>query len=190
MSSRNVYLGERRRKDVVVLSKALFAAQELYNNGEVYSHKIRGAANDLFDKEVQNSSCRLSIDYVALSHPESMAMMRDGLKVDPKVGAVLSAAMVVDPVTGPMNEEEKSERRVRLIDNVILEPRPRQPRGKGALGAVGENSSPTVDAEVDSTEHRAPSSEKNAAEMAEEVDEVEANKDMDESKPLGGMGAS
>ncbi|KAI1615068.1 pantoate-beta-alanine ligase [Exophiala viscosa] len=131
MSSRNVYLGERRRKDAVVLSKALFAARELYNAGELRGKVIRDAAFEVFHRETLakrkdgklESSCRIEIDYIALSEPENMTMIRDFDKIDPRRGAILSAAVYVQPVDEPKNQDELDQRLVRLIDNVIFEPR-------------------------------------------------------------------
>jgi len=127
MSSRNVYLGERRRKDAVVLSKALFAARDAYQSGELLGKKIRRAAYDVFKHEALDQggrSCRLEIDYIALSDPDDMSMVADSQKVNPRRGAILSAAMFVWPVDQPKSEKELDQRTVRLIDNVILEPFP------------------------------------------------------------------
>jgi len=128
MSSRNVYLGERRRKDVVVLSKALFAALDAYRSGQLRSGPIRKAAYETFRREATRSdgllggSAQLEIDYIALSRPDDMSMIRDSETVDPRHGAILSAAMYVHPVDEPRDAEESEQRTVRLIDNVILEP--------------------------------------------------------------------
>ncbi|EXJ94274.1 pantoate-beta-alanine ligase [Capronia coronata CBS 617.96] len=130
MSSRNVYLGERRRKDAVVLSKALFAARDLYNSGELLGKHIRQAAYDIFSEEALakrkdgklGGSGRIEIDYIALSDPDDMRMIKDFQKVDPGRGAILSAAIIVWPVDSPKGDDELDQRSVRLIDNVILEP--------------------------------------------------------------------
>ncbi|RVX67574.1 hypothetical protein B0A52_08103 [Exophiala mesophila] len=131
MSSRNVYLGERRREDVVVLSKALFAARDLYNSGVISTKKIRDAAFAVFHEAASSKRgdgklgghCRLEIDYIAVSDPDTMTMIRDNQKIDPSRGAVLSAAMLVLPLDHPKTLEELEQKQVRLIDNVILEPR-------------------------------------------------------------------
>lgn len=129
MSSRNVYLGERRRKDVSVLSKALLAAQEAYLSGESSAKAIRQRAFSIFDSTVKRQdgsygkSCRLEIDYIALSCADDMTQIDDAAEVDPAEGAILSAAMKVYPVDQPQNETERGQISVRLIDNVILEPR-------------------------------------------------------------------
>ena len=129
MSSRNVYLGQRRRKDAVVLSRALFAAQASYNAGETSAQSIRQAAFDTFTKALKLrdgrmfASGEIEIDYIALSQAEDMETIPDDCHVDPRKGAILSAAMRVFPVEEAESEEEKDQRLVRLIDNVILEPR-------------------------------------------------------------------
>ncbi|RMD41331.1 hypothetical protein DV735_g3790, partial [Chaetothyriales sp. CBS 134920] len=129
MSSRNVYLGERRRKEVSVLSKALFAAQAAWEGGTRSARDIRQVAFGVFDKDIRRSdgalgrSCRLEIDYIALSRADDMTTIEDVEDVEPDQGAILSAAMKVWPVDDPIDEQERSQIPVRLIDNVILEPR-------------------------------------------------------------------
>lgn len=131
MSSRNVYLGERRRVDSVVLSKALFAARQVYDQGDYLGGNIREAAFGVFTQGGEGGrkdgkvggSARLEIDYIALSDPETMAVIADTDRVDPARGAIVSAAMLVYPVDNPTTQEELHQRTVRLIDNVILEPK-------------------------------------------------------------------
>ncbi len=129
MSSRNVLLGERRRNDVSVLSRALFAAKEGYDNGACAVKDIRKAAFNVFDHDMRRAdgslgkSCGLEVGYIALSRPDDMTVMGDAEMVDPSAGAILSAAMMVCPVDDPKDDEERSQISVRLIDNVILEPR-------------------------------------------------------------------
>lgn len=128
MSSRNVYLGQRRRKDAVVLSQSLFAAQTLYNAGEISVRAIRQAAFQHFDKALELRDCRMfgsgeiEIDYIALSQADDMQTISDESTVDRRKGAILSAAMRVLPVERVQSSEEEDQRLVRLIDNVILEP--------------------------------------------------------------------
>lgn len=131
MSSRNVYLGERRREDVTILSQALFAARDVYNSGVLLGRLVRNAAYDTFnqaatakrDDDRVGWHAHLEIDYIALSDPDTMNMIHDLDKIDPRRGAVLSAAMLVRPVDKPKTVEELEQTTVRLIDNVILEPR-------------------------------------------------------------------
>ena len=127
MSSRNVYLGERRRKDVSVLSKALFAAQTLYESGESSANAIQEAAWKVFnqmeyDDGYRGRSCNLEVDYIALSGVDDMTVIDDTASI-PAGGAIMSAAMKVHPVRSPQTEEEKQQVSVRLIDNVILPPK-------------------------------------------------------------------
>src|SRR5271170_3410606 len=49
MSSRNLYLGERRRSDAAILSRALMTSQKLYHSGVLSAAKIRRAAFDVFE---------------------------------------------------------------------------------------------------------------------------------------------
>ena len=131
MSSRNLYLGERRRQDVIVLSKALFASQAAFERGERSVKKIRQVAVDCFHRDVGREngslgkSCRLDIDYIALNRADDMDTIDDAWDLDPSEGAILSAAMKVWPVDDPQNEQERQQLSVRLIDNVILEPQGR-----------------------------------------------------------------
>ncbi|KAJ9604430.1 pantoate-beta-alanine ligase [Cladophialophora chaetospira] len=131
MSSRNVYLGDRRREDVSVLSRALFAARDLYHSGVMQVGRLRNAAFDTFLEDAKKArsdgrvgpSCRLDVDYIAMSGADTMATIKDDEELNPSVGAILSAAMIVSPVDNPKTQEELNQRSVRLIDNVILEPK-------------------------------------------------------------------
>lgn len=129
MSSRNAHLGARRWEDVSVLYRALSAAQHTYNSDVWSVEKIRKAAFDVFDRDVRRQdgsygkSCSLLVDYIALSRPDDMSVLKDFDTVDPAQGAIVSAAMKVLPVDDPKDEQERGQISVRLIDNVILEPR-------------------------------------------------------------------
>jgi len=127
MSSRNVYLGKRRRKDASVLSRALLRAQDAYNQGELSASAIRHAAFEVFDQLMEKRDgaywgCqKVEIDYIALTRPDDMTSIEDEQSINPSEGAILSAAIKVWPVTDPQSEEERNQISVRLIDNVILE---------------------------------------------------------------------
>lgn len=129
MSSRNVYLGERRRTDVSVLSQALFNAQKVYNDGESSARIIRQAAFQVFDSRLEScdgayfGNQKIEIDYISLNGAADMTTIDDQDSIDPTEGAILSAAIKVWPVTSVETEEERSQISVRLIDNVILEPK-------------------------------------------------------------------
>ncbi|KIW64409.1 pantoate-beta-alanine ligase [Phialophora macrospora] len=131
MSSRNVYLGEKRREDATVLSRALFAAQNLYKSGVLQVKRLRGAAFDVFKEDATRirsdgrvgPSGQIDVDYIAMSHPDTMGSIQDDEELNPNIGAILSAAMIVSPVDSPKTQQELNQRSVRLIDNVILEPK-------------------------------------------------------------------
>ena len=129
MSSRNVYLGDRRRKDVSVLSKALFAAKDAWERGTTSAAALRKAAFDVVHQDAGRqdgslgTSCKLEIDYIALSRVDDMRTINEDESVNPREGGILSAAMKVWPVDDPLDEEERKQISVRLIDNVILTPK-------------------------------------------------------------------
>lgn len=66
-SSRNVYLNDDERKAALCLSKALFIAKTMLDNGEKYSQKIK----DAMIKEIQKEKLA-RIDYVSLVNPHTM----------------------------------------------------------------------------------------------------------------------
>jgi pantoate--beta-alanine ligase len=126
MSSRNLYLGERRRRDVSVLSKALLAAQKNFESGMTSAQAIHDTVYQVFDREVKRAdgsygrSCQIEVDYIALSRGDDMTKIPWSGEIDSSAGAILSAAMRVYPVDEPANEQEKQQILVRLIDNVVL----------------------------------------------------------------------
>ena len=127
MSSRNIYLGTRRREDAVVLSKALKTSKALYETGVKSVARIRKAAFDVFDTSLNKkgaayqASGPIEVDYIALTRIDDMTSIDDSEDIDPTQGAILSAAVKMSPVTSPRSEEERNQTAVRLVDNVILE---------------------------------------------------------------------
>ncbi|KAK4172015.1 hypothetical protein QBC36DRAFT_338817 [Triangularia setosa] len=130
LSSRNVYLGERRRKRATVLYDALKAAEEVYLiKGARRREVILGVANMvvqdvLREEEVKepDERVRFEVDYLSLADPDTMEEI--GV-VDPARGGILSGAIKMLPVERPKNGEDLGHSRgpaVRLIDNIILEP--------------------------------------------------------------------
>lgn len=128
LSSRNVYLGIRRRRVAFVLIRALETAQREYLNGHRSRKQILDAANNVLGSELCEQR-RLSaerralfdVDYVSLANPHTM----DELElVDDSVGAVLSAAIRMAPIGKPSPGEDcglgDGALTVRLIDNLIL----------------------------------------------------------------------
>ncbi|KAK1251187.1 hypothetical protein MKX07_005742 [Trichoderma sp. CBMAI-0711] len=130
LSSRNVYLGPRRRRVAVVLSKALRAAQEQYDNEKLDRKNILGAANQVTESVLREQmelppSQRVTyeVDYISLADPDTLQEVDS---VDPTKGAVLSGAIKMKPVEEPQEGEDLGHSggpAVRLIDNIILAPK-------------------------------------------------------------------
>jgi len=129
MSSRNVYLGERRRKNATALSKTLRVAEVAYNRGCRSRKEIMGPANEfarLLMEEQMNMNpedrTRFEIGYLSLADPETLEELD---VVDETRGAILSGAFKMLPVESPKDGEDLGlggGPAVRLIDNIILKP--------------------------------------------------------------------
>ncbi|KAK5112584.1 hypothetical protein LTR62_003898 [Meristemomyces frigidus] len=128
MSSRNVYLGERRRKVGIVLRKALLAAQEAFRIGKTSREEILAAAWEVTnrmsmeqDTMVPEQRARFEVDYLSLADPETL---EEVALVDAQQGAVLSGAIKMLPLEvvrdGEAHGVGGDKVPVRLIDNVIL----------------------------------------------------------------------
>lgn len=130
MSSRNVYLGSRRREVAVVLSQALFGAEAQYLKGKRSRADILWVANDIVNKRMEREDslpaekrARFEVDYISLADPESLEEVDE---VDPSRGAVLSGAVKMLPLEDAQDGEDCGHGggigSVRLIDNIILQP--------------------------------------------------------------------
>jgi len=97
MSSRNVYLEPEQRKAATVLSRALQAAKEAYEEGERDADKIRGNM-----KEVLASEPLANVQYVSCADYDTLKELNT---VTGK--ALLSMAVFIG--------------KTRLIDNIVLE---------------------------------------------------------------------
>ena len=129
LSSRNVYLGERRRKVANVLYRALTAAQNAYDDGKGRLDRdgILGAAREVMrvtaeeqEKLEPSKRVRFEVDYLSLADPETMMELDE---VDVKKGGILSGAVRFLPVEEPREGEDLGHSGgplVRLIDNIIL----------------------------------------------------------------------
>ncbi|OCK90232.1 pantothenate synthetase [Cenococcum geophilum 1.58] len=130
MSSRNVYLGARRRAVATVLSHALRRAEEQYAKGKRSRGDILWPANEHADRVAAEQEelapgrrARFEVDYLSLADPDTMEEVEE---VDEKRGAILSGAIKMMPVEEPQQGEDcgvgDGMIAVRLIDNIILKP--------------------------------------------------------------------
>lgn len=130
MSSRNAYLGQRRRKVAIVLSQALRAAEAAYKMGKTQRDDILALAWDVANRMMmeqdalpQMERARIEVDYFSLADPETLEEVES---VDLSKGAVLSAAIKMLPLEVTRDQEKLGQGddkvAVRLIDNIIFEP--------------------------------------------------------------------
>ncbi|XXG95087.1 hypothetical protein Hte_001347 [Hypoxylon texense] len=129
LSSRNVYLGERRRRVATVLHHALQAAESQYLGGVLDRDTILKAANAVASDTLNEQSTlapekrvKYEVDYISLADPFTMEELAE---VDPKVGGILSGAVKMLPVESPQPGEDLGHSggpAVRLIDNIVLKP--------------------------------------------------------------------
>lgn len=130
MSSRNAYLGARRKAVGLVLYNSLRAAEDAYRSGRVSRADILGAASTVIES-VQTQQKGLApseralfeVDYISLADPSSLEELET---VDASKGAILSGAIKMKPIESPRDDEDKGlgdgAVPVRLIDNLILAP--------------------------------------------------------------------
>jgi pantoate--beta-alanine ligase len=127
LSSRNVYLGTRRRKVATVLFKALQVAETAYNRGCRSRDEILGPATELANLLLMeqhqlepHERVKFEVDYLSLADLDSMEELDH---VDGSRGAILSGAVKMLPVESPQSGEDlglSDGPNVRLIDNIIL----------------------------------------------------------------------
>jgi pantoate--beta-alanine ligase len=127
MSSRNVYLGSRRRLVAPVLQGALRAAEVEYNEGKGSHTELFGAAIHFLETERLKlpgrglGGVKFELDYISVADVEEMNEIKG--EVNPRDGAIISGALKMLPVDDPLTEEERAQKPVRLIDNILLGPR-------------------------------------------------------------------
>ncbi|OTB01105.1 hypothetical protein M426DRAFT_323754 [Hypoxylon sp. CI-4A] len=129
LSSRNVYLGERRHKVATVLRKALKAAESKYFEGALDRDSILNAACSVTTDVLNEQSAlapeervKYEVDYISLADPQTMEELNE---VNPERGGILSGAIKMLPVESPQPGEDLGHSggpAVRLIDNIILKP--------------------------------------------------------------------
>ncbi|KAJ4351540.1 pantoate-beta-alanine ligase [Didymosphaeria variabile] len=130
LSSRNVYLGARRRTVGIVLNQALRKAEAQYKAGKRGRGDILWPASDHADQTKMTQDAlephrraRFEVDYISLADPETMEELDE---VDPARGAILSGAVKMLPIEEAGSSEDLGvgggQIPVRLIDNVVLDP--------------------------------------------------------------------
>ncbi|KAL8769334.1 MAG: hypothetical protein Q9194_005479 [Teloschistes cf. exilis] len=128
-SSRNVYLGRRRRKVATVLVRALRAVRAAFLDAHTERDVLLGAAHKVFEDEMQrqealppHARCMFEVDYLSLVDPLRFTELEN---VEPKHGAILSGAIKMLPIEKPQEDEDLGtggrNLPVRLIDNLRLE---------------------------------------------------------------------
>lgn len=132
LSSRNVYLGARRRRCAPVLIDALRAAERAYLGapGATRADELLPAALgvmlDVLDRQKElppSEGVAFKLDYISLADPDTMEEIDE---VDPARGAILSGAIKMHEVFEPQEGEDlglNGGPPVRLIDNIILPPK-------------------------------------------------------------------
>ena len=126
MSSRNGYLGKRRREVAPVLQGALRAGETEYRKGKRSRIEIFGAAIHFLEMERlklperELEGVRFELDYISVADVEDMNEIEG--EIDPGKGAIISGALRMLPVDDPQTEEERAQKAVRLIDNILLAP--------------------------------------------------------------------
>ncbi len=133
MSSRNVYLGERRRKAGIVLWQSLRAAEDAYSRGKCDRDEILALGWDIANRMMmeqdalsETERARFEVDYLSLADPQTLEEVD---RVDDTRGAILSGAIIMLPLEATTDGEklgrERDTKRVRLIDNITLTARVR-----------------------------------------------------------------
>ncbi|KAG8527566.1 uncharacterized protein KY384_007719 [Bacidia gigantensis] len=129
LSSRNVYLGERRRKVALVLSKALRAAETAFAQGARKRRYLYAAAKDVLEsaKKQQDAlpsdqRARFEIDYISIADTETLDELEE---LDSRKGAIVSGAIKMLPIQEARQGEHLGQNEdattVRLIDNIRLD---------------------------------------------------------------------
>lgn len=129
MSSRNVYLGARRRAVAVVLYKALKAAEEAYSHGRKTRKELLAAAfavTQTVQAQQKNLPPReralFEVDYISIADTQTMTELDE---VNPANGAIISGAIIMQPLEEPHGREDAGvgggRTPVRLIDNLKLD---------------------------------------------------------------------
>ncbi|KAL8712994.1 MAG: hypothetical protein Q9220_002854 [cf. Caloplaca sp. 1 TL-2023] len=145
MSSRNVYLGKRRRKAATVLIRALRAVRTSFFEGTTDRSELLAAGQKVIGEELgrqialpPRKRAMFEVDYISLANPKDMSEL-DHVNLDH--GAVLSGAIKMLPIEEPQENEDcgtgNGTTTVRLIDNLRLEQIPSMLKRKGSQTPEG-----------------------------------------------------
>ena len=129
MSSRNVFLGKRRRAVAPVLLAALKATQKAFAKGKRKREDLLAPAFELMSavKEQQRSlppseRALFDVDYISIADPKMLTELEEVTAED---GAILSGAIKILPVEDPPEGEDVGlgggTSTIRLIDNFRLD---------------------------------------------------------------------
>lgn len=129
MSSRNVYLGRRRREVAPVLVLALRAVEKAFADGKrtrvdllEAAFRVTTAMMEQQNELLPSQSAKFEVDYFSITDPKTMTELEE---VSIEHGAIVSGAIRMLPVEDPQVMEylglEGGKTTVRLIDNIHLD---------------------------------------------------------------------
>ena len=129
LSSRNVYLGPRRRAVAIVLLRALKEIQQVFAKGARKRKYLYNAAMDVLTTTQKqqyalpkHERALFEIDYISIADPATLDELEE---VTTKDGAIVSGAIKMLPLEDPQPEEPTGSGSgatpVRLIDNIYLD---------------------------------------------------------------------
>ncbi|KAL9040967.1 MAG: hypothetical protein Q9214_004280 [Letrouitia sp. 1 TL-2023] len=130
MSSRNVYLGERRLAVATVFIRSLQEAEQAFKRGKHRRLDLLDAFNKVFVSEQEKQRAlpksrraMFDVDYISLADPRDLTELD---QVRPEIGAIMSGAFKMMPIEDPQDGEKTGlggdKTTVRLIDNLRLNP--------------------------------------------------------------------
>ncbi|KAL6719223.1 pantoate-beta-alanine ligase [Lecanora helva] len=129
MSSRNAYLGKRRRRVAIVLLNSFEEIQQVFAKGARNRRYLYNAAMEYLSSIQKqqlalpkNQRALFDIDYVSIADPNTMDELDE---VTPEAGAILSGAIKMLPIEDIQEGEDTGygggTGTVRLIDNIRLD---------------------------------------------------------------------
>ncbi|MCJ1351206.1 MAG: pantothenate synthase [Icmadophila ericetorum] len=130
MSSRNVYLGERRRRAALILFEAMHAIRTAWNAGEDDAGLLQKLGMEMIERAQasylglpSSQRVRFETDYLKVVKRATMTDYEG--KIDRTQGAMVVGALVMHPLEEPQEGEDRGFgggiRPVRLIDNISLD---------------------------------------------------------------------